>query len=179
MSSCEVCGTSEVSKNQSSFCCQSRCQLCNDRLRDTHTHPLHWNNELQQFLLRYSAIPLTSCVCKADKRSIRRGFCGKFKGEFILRWVKHGIKKQKPPCCVPGCSVMSEHSCGFASYDVICAAVSVSVDKASASAYPLCAQHYYTVFDFCLNDIEFALCGCKRSHHAILVTASHCLSQNL
>ena len=168
MSSREVRVTSEVSKNQSSFCCQSHCQLCNECLRDTHTHPLHWNSELQQFLQRYSDIPLILCVCKTDERSIRRGFCGKFKGEFIPRWVKHGIKKQKPPCCVPGCSVLSECSCGFASYDVICAAVSVLVDKATAT-YPLCAQQYYTVSDFCRNDIECALCGCKRttSHYTV------------
>ena len=34
----------------SSFCCHSHCQLCNERLRDAHTHPLHWNSELQQFI---------------------------------------------------------------------------------------------------------------------------------
>ena len=155
-------------RSEPEHCCQNRCQLCNERLRDAHTHPLHWNCELQQFLLPYSAIPLSSCVCKPDERSIRRDFCGKFKGEFIPRWVKHGIKKQKPPCCVHGCSVMSERSRGFASYDVISAAVSVSVDKATdsgPSTYPLCAQHYYIVFDFCRNDIECALCGCKGSHH--------------
>lgn len=29
---------------------------------DQHTHPLHWNPDLQQFLLRHSEIPLDSCV---------------------------------------------------------------------------------------------------------------------
>ena len=48
------------------------------------------------------------------------------------RWVKHSIKKQKePPCCAPRCSMMAERLCKFASYDVICAAVRVSVDKAT------------------------------------------------
>lgn len=40
MSSHEVCGTSEVRV-------QSRCQVCNEHVRDAHTHPLHYNSELQ------------------------------------------------------------------------------------------------------------------------------------
>ena len=61
-----------------SQCSQSHCALCNKRLRDAHSHPGQWKSELQQFLLSYSAIPLSSCVCKANKRSLRRGLSGRF-----------------------------------------------------------------------------------------------------
>ena len=41
---------------------QSRCALCHERLGDVHSHPGQWKCELQQFLLRYTDIPLSSCV---------------------------------------------------------------------------------------------------------------------
>ena len=64
-----------------------RCALCHEHLKDAHSHPGRWNSELQQFLLQYTTVPLSSCVCKADEVSIRRGLGGKQKG-FIPRWVK-------------------------------------------------------------------------------------------
>ena len=63
---------------------QSYCTLCKQPLRGTHSHPGQWKSELQQFLLNYSEIPGSSCVCKACEHSIRRGLHGKYKGEFGL-----------------------------------------------------------------------------------------------
>ena len=63
---------------------QGRCTLCKQPLRGTHSHPGRWKSELQQFLLKYSEIRGSSCVCKACARSIRRGLHGKYKGEFGL-----------------------------------------------------------------------------------------------
>ena len=40
----------------------SHCALCKERLKDVHSHPGQWKVELQQFLLRYSAAPLTVCI---------------------------------------------------------------------------------------------------------------------
>ena len=40
--------------------------------------------------------------------SIERGFDGKYKEEFIPRWVKQEKQKQKPHCCVPGSSTIAE-----------------------------------------------------------------------
>ena len=77
---------------------QSRCSLCRERLRSQHTHFWQWKSELQQFFLKYTEIP-ASCVCKACKRSIRRGFDV---GEYIPRWIKHGIEKQNQCQCFFG-----------------------------------------------------------------------------
>lgn len=149
---------------------QSRCALCHERLRSAHTHPGQWKSDVQQFLLQYSNIPLSSCVCKADEVSVRKGLTGKFQGDFIPRWVKREMHNQKPSCCVPGCRVTAERTCGFASFDTICAASSVSIDdQATATAsspFPLCTQHYHTVYKYCNpeNVTECALCGSKRKH---------------
>ena len=150
---------------------QSRCSLCRERLRSQHTHFGQWKSELQQFLLKYTEIP-ASCVCKACERSIRRGFDGKFVGEYIPRWIKHGIKKQKQCCCVPGCDKTSERSCVFASFDVIREASSVSVSEEEvanvSSPFFLCRQHYYDTFSYCRSSNECALCGSKSNHHVII-----------
>ena len=107
---------------------QSSCTLCRERLRGAHSHPGQWKCELLQFLLKYSEIPMSACVCKPCERSIRRGLGGKFV-EFSPRWVKHGIKKQKQKqcCCVPGCGKTSERTCAFAPFSMICEAAHVSV----------------------------------------------------
>ena len=57
---------------------QSRCILCKQPLRGTHSHPGQWKSELQQFLLRYpgahvSARPVTlesdgDCMAKIQRR---------------------------------------------------------------------------------------------------------------
>ena len=79
-------------------------------------------------------------VCKACESKIRLGFDGKFVGEFIPRWIKHGIKKQKQCCRVPGCDKTSERSCVFA---VICEASNVSVSEEEVSSpFIRCCQHY-------------------------------------
>ena len=49
---------------------QSRCTLCKQRLRGARSHPGQWKSELQQFLLKYSEISGSSCVCKACEHSI-------------------------------------------------------------------------------------------------------------
>ena len=50
---------------------QSRCILCKQPVRGTHSHPGQWKSELQLFLLKYSEIRGSSCVrvCKACERS--------------------------------------------------------------------------------------------------------------
>ena len=110
---------------------QGHCSLCKERLRAQHTHFGQWTSELQQFLLKYTEIP-ASCVCKVCECSIQRGFDGKFVGEYIPRWIKQEVKKQKQCCCVPGCGTISERSCVFTSIDVICEGVNVS-DKEVAN----------------------------------------------
>ena len=148
---------------------QSRCSLCRERLRDAHSHPGQWKSEVQQFLLKYTEITVSSCVCKSCERSLRRGMSGKFKGEFIPRWIKHELKKEKQCCCVPGCGNMSERSCVFA-FDMICEAanVSVSEDEAANASGPfhLCSQHYYATYSHCRSVSECALCGSKSQHRA-------------
>ena len=64
-----------------------------------HTHPGQWKSELQQFLLKYSEIPGSSCVCRTCDRSIRRGLHGKYKSEYFPRWIKQDITKEKQ-CCI-------------------------------------------------------------------------------
>ena len=149
---------------------QRRCSLCKERLRDAHSHPGQWKSELQQFLLTYSKVSVGSCVCKPCERSMRRELDGKFKGEFIPRWIKHGLKKQDQCCCVPGCGKTSERSCVFASFDIICEAANVNVNEAQvtkvASPFPLCSQHYYVTYNYCRSEPECVLCGSKSKHCA-------------
>ena len=52
---------------------QSRCTLCRERLRGAHIHPRQWKCELQQFLLKYTDMPMSACVCKPCEHSIGRG----------------------------------------------------------------------------------------------------------
>ena len=83
---------------------QSHCTLCKQPLRGTvHSHPGQWKSELQQFPLKYSEIPGSSCVCKACDLRVRRGLHGKYKGDLGL----NKTSKRKPCCCVPGCGETS------------------------------------------------------------------------
>ena len=59
------------------------------------------------------------------------GLAGKHRDEFIPRWIKRELQKQKPSCCVPGCDTVSDHTCMFASFNTICTAASVNVDRSS------------------------------------------------
>ena len=47
---------------------KSPCVLCQEQ----HTHSEQWENDLQQFLLQYSTIPLSSITCRADQVSIKK-----------------------------------------------------------------------------------------------------------
>ena len=89
---------------------------------------------------------------------------GKIKGDFIPRWIKHELKKQKQCCCVPGCGNMSERSCVFA-FDMICEAANVSVSEEQAAnasgPFHLCSQHYSATYSHCRSVSECALCGSK------------------
>ena len=76
-------------------------------------------------------------MCRADEVSIKKGFGGEFKGEFIPRWVNREMQKQKACCCVPECSVVSERLCAFASFDTICAASNVDIDPSVPLLLPL------------------------------------------
>ena len=82
--------------NRKSTCdgTESRCALCHEHLKGVHTHPELWASDLQQFLLRYTAITLGSCVCQADQVSIKKGMglTGKHKDEFIPRWIKRELQ---------------------------------------------------------------------------------------
>ena len=70
---------------------QSRCTLCKGCLRGRHTHPGQWKSV---FLLKYSGIPGTSCVCGACEFSVRQGLHGKYKGQYIPRWINKTLKKK-------------------------------------------------------------------------------------
>ena len=104
-----ACGECEWMKesNTSEHDCKRRvsdlqrlCSLCKEHLRDAHSHPGQWKSELQQFLLTYSKRSVSSCLLDV-----------KFKGEFIPRWIKCGLKIQNQCCCVPGCGKTSERRC--------------------------------------------------------------------
>ena len=109
---------------------------------------------------------------RADGLSTQKGLAGKFKGEFIPRWVKQELQKQRPSCCVPGCTKKKKLNvtCGFAIFDSICAASNVSTDEAAGatvtSSLSLCTQHYHSVYRHCNAESEFecALCDSKRRH---------------
>ena len=135
------------------FLGNSHCILCKLPLRGTHSHPGQWKSELQQFLLKYSEIRRSSCVCKACEDSIRRGLDGKYKGEFGL----NKTSKRKQCCCVPGCGKVSEHSC--ADFDTICDA-SLSEEEVSSPLH-LCSHCSH-----CQCVSECALCGSKSEHRA-------------
>ena len=81
------------------------------------------------------------------------GLAGKHKDEFIPRWIKWELQKQKSCCCVPGCGMVAERTCVFASFDTICAATSVNTDEsatvADTNSFPLCVQHYHIVYKHC------------------------------
>ena len=149
---------------------QSRCTLCRERLRGAHSHPGQWNRELQQFLLKHTEIRMSACVCKPCERSMRRGLGGQFVGEFIPRWIKLEIKKQKQCCCVPGCGKTSERTCAFAPFHMICEAANVSLSEEEVtipcSPFHMCSQHYYGTYSYCRSVSECALCGSKEKHRA-------------
>ena len=67
------CGLGQSGKMSGCKKVVSHCALCKERLKDVHSHPGRWKVELQQFLLRYSDVPLTACVCRADEISIKKG----------------------------------------------------------------------------------------------------------
>ena len=95
---------------------QSHCALC---------------NVPPEFLLSYSAIPLSSCVCKANKRSLRRGLSGRF----YPTMGEAKDQEAKPSCCAPGCNVTAERTCVFASLYIICAAVNELVKLGRGRAW--------------------------------------------
>ena len=82
--------------------------------------------EVQEFFRRYSDIPLHSCVCKADEVSLRRGYQGKFKGDFVPRWKKREQKKHNVVCWLPSCKEIGRRKCTFASVSDIYTACGVS-----------------------------------------------------
>ena len=146
---------------------QTHCTQCKERLRGKHSHPGQWKSELQQFLLKYSEIPGSLCVCKACELSIQQGLHGKYEAEYIPRWIKRNIKKEKQCCCVPGCDKTSERSCVFADFDTICEAANVSVSEEEVSSpLHLCSEHYYATHSYCRCVSECALCGSKSKHRA-------------
>ena len=160
------CLKSKVSACKST---QSRCGLCHERLK-VDSHPVQWESDLQEILLQYVTIPSSSCVCRADQVSIKKGLglAGKPKDEFAPRWVKRKMQKHKPDCCIPGCGMVADRTCVFTSLNAICAAGGVGIGKstgvATTSSFPLCTQHYHTVYKHCNPErvLECALCGCKR-----------------
>ena len=65
-------------------------------------------------------------MCKADEVSLRRGYQGKFKGDFVPRWKKREQKKHKVVCCLPSCKEKGRRKCTFASVSDIYTACGVS-----------------------------------------------------
>ena len=57
--------------------------LCRECLRCAQNHPEQWKRELQKFLLKYTEIPMNTCVCKPCERSMRQRLGGMFVGEFV------------------------------------------------------------------------------------------------
>ena len=51
--------------------------------------------------------------------------------QFIPRWVKRELQKQKRSCCVPGCGMVADRTYAFASFDTICDASSVNIDESA------------------------------------------------
>ena len=74
---------------------QSLCALCHECLKDVHSYPGQWQSDLQQFLLQYTTIPLSSCVCRANQVSLVKGLSlsRKLRDQFIPRWVKQELQK--------------------------------------------------------------------------------------
>ena len=144
--------------------------LCANSLLGVHSHPGQWKSELQQFLLKYSEIPGSSCVCKACDLTIRRGLHGKYKGEFEL----NKTSQRKQCCCVPGCGKTSECSCTdfdtiilCAVFDTVCEAANVSVSEEEVSSpLHLWSEHYNATYSYCRCVSECALCGSKSKHRA-------------
>ena len=66
--------------------------------------------------------------------------------------------------------MVADRTCAFAFFDTICAASSVNINESatvvSTSSFPLCTQHYHTVYRHCNPEsvIECALCSSKRRH---------------
>ena len=54
---------------------------------------------------------------------------GKFRGQYIPRWIKQNLKKQQQCCYVPGCGSTSEHSSELFSSDIICEVANVNVSE--------------------------------------------------
>ena len=98
--------------------------LCASSLLGVHTTILDsGKSELQQFLLKYSVIPGSSCVCKACEHPT--GLAWQIQGRI---WNKQNIKKEKPCCCVPGCGKTSNVLVVvFADFDTICATAKFNV----------------------------------------------------
>ena len=91
------------------------------------------------------------------------------KGGFIRRWVKWKVHKNKPVCCVPGCSITSECVCASASFDTVCAAIKLehclpTLASPSGPVSP-CTQHYHAAYKHYNPEeiLQCALCGFKRS----------------
>ena len=113
---------------------------------------------------------MKSCVCKCCERNLRRGMSGKFRGEFIPRWIRQDLKKQKQYCCVPGCGNTSERSSELFSFDIICEAAHVSVSEEevtnASGPFNLCSQYYYAAYSQSRSINECTLCGSKSRHRA-------------
>ncbi len=77
-------------------------------------------------------------------------------------------QKKKKPCCVPGCVVQYDQTCGFASFETVYVACGVISGSGDASPVLLCAQHHRAVHRYCnpSKDVECAICGIKRKHRA-------------
>ena len=140
----------------STTCGSVCCALCAFHFGTRHIHPFQRIAEIQEFFISYNDIPLHSCVCKANEEvNLRRGYQGKFKGDFVFRWKKES-KKHKVVCCLPSCKQISRRKFTFASVSDIYTAHGVSSVSGSddnsqtisedSSVY-LCEQHYQCVYN--------------------------------
>ena len=78
--------------------------------------------------------------------------------------------KNKPVCCVPGCSITSECVCAFVSFDTVCAAVKPEHCLPTPASGPvsLCTQQYHAAYKHYNPEeiLQCALCDFKRMHRA-------------
>ena len=149
---------------------QSRCTLCKQPLRGTHSHPGQWKSELQQFLLKYSEIPRSSCVCTACDLRIRRGLHGKYKGEFGLNRTSR--KKALLLCTRLWRNHKRTCSCVFPGFDTICEAAnvySVNEEEVSSPLY-LCIIRPPTYTSDVLVSVQ-----CAVVKDTVLVMTRRCL----
>ena len=95
-----------------------------------------------------------------------------FVGEYIPRWIKHGVKDKSSVAVCKTEDKTSECNCVFWCY-VRHQSVSVSEEVVAnvSSPFFLYCQHYYDTFSYCRGNN--ALCGSKSNHYVVTEKHQH------